>query len=321
MTPDVLLPASWYPHEMQAELLAAGIKTLVSTDGLSAALGYNVPTKTPMAYVPAFGGTSLRNVYEATGGNPIANYPRQNMCIIVTPTIAKFSYSKTIHGVPLHIRDFIGDEDEEDEDMKVKVSSEKLDTLVCVEPGHLPPGFRENAQNAMRIAVDTVRAFTNQHFDVVGCKLSPLTSGKGNIAMFLHFAHGCPFSKQEFFDSNVFDEEMRRMIQIRVIPNPVVTRFDEPQSAVKFSIKFVAVDRVLFNKAFPLLQHAIGVAFKGANLRFIKPLNKTNELSGLVQVPEKASDANLAKFAKDVAKINYNPYIYISCNAENTTVE
>ena len=312
---DVLLPASWYPHEMQAEMLAAGIKTPVFTNGLSAALGYDVPTDMPIAYVPAFGGTTLRNVYEATGGNPITSYARNNMCIIVTPTIDKFSYSKTIHGVPQRLRDFIDDEE------AVNMSIEQLDSVIGVEPGHLPAGFRENAMDAMQIALDTVRTFTDQRFEVVSRKLSPLTSGKGNVAMFLHFPDGVPFAKQDYLMSSVFDEVMKCNIKIRVIPYPVVSRFDEPQVAVKFSVKFVTVDRALFNKAFPLLQHAISGAFKDSNLRFIKPDMKANELTGVVQVPAPVSKEDIAKFSKAVAKINFNPYVYIGTVAVNTYVQ
>ena len=145
-TPDLLLPASWYPHDMQAELLAAGIKTPVHARGLAQALGFDVPSGVQVVNVPAFGGSSLRHVYTATGGNPLAQYPRDKLCIVMTPTIPNFSYSKTVHGVPIRVRDLV------DEQQRQGMEEEDLDQVVDAECGHLPPGFRGNAAAAMASA-------------------------------------------------------------------------------------------------------------------------------------------------------------------------
>lgn len=313
--PDFLLPDSWYPHEMQSELLAAKIKTPVYTSGLSAFLDCDVPD-TDVVFVPAFGGSSLRHIYDATGGNPIASIPRDDMCVIITPTLAKFSYSKTVHGVPVRVRDMLSDEEAND------FSDEELEEILAVEPGHLPSGFRENALDIQQLALTTVADHAGGWpFAVLGAKLSPLTSGKGNIAIFVQFPRGCPFDKQVYLDSGVYDNDMKRNIQIRVIPRPVVTSFDDELCGVKFTMKFLSVDNALFDKAFPLIQHVISKTFVASNLRFIKPVVKTGELVGLVQTTNDVSSHELATFKQALASIKFSPYVLVDTLAETTVIE
>lgn len=313
--PDLLLPNSWFPHEMQAEMLAANIKTPVYTAGLADKLGYQIPSY-PIVCVPSFGGTTLRNVYTATGGNPLANYNNKNLCVVMTPTINKFSYSKTVHGVPMKVKDMIDEGDAE------ALGDDILEELVAAEQGHLPPGFREDCIDIQQIAMDTIMAFTDQRFEVVATKLSPLSSGKGNIAIFLNFPSGCPFDQQQFLDSGVTDRESNlKTIQIRVIPSPIVSRFDEPQNGIKFAINFLDVDNHLFNKAFPLIQHVIMVALPGANLRYAKPDSRNRQLVGLVQMPYEAQKEDLTRLSHGLSKINYNPYIFKTVSSTNTIIE
>jgi hypothetical protein len=293
--PDVLMPSEWFSHEMQFEMLAAGIKTLVHTHGLSELFGYPMPD-TDYVYLPAFGDFTLQSVYDHTGGNPLADYARSDLCIVITPTIDKFSYSKTIHGVPTFAKDLMGDDD-------------TFDDLVYVEPGHLPYGFRESAERAQRIALDTIRSYTNQKFTVLGAKLSPLSSGKGNIAMFVHFHGGCPFHRQEFLESGQFDATMNKNIQIRLIPTPIISKFDEYISGLKFNIRYMEVDKNLYDMAFPILRHAVENSFKGSNLRFIKPSVRTNELVGVIQMSGEIFDEEIDQFIKTVRTTKYAPYI------------
>jgi hypothetical protein len=292
--PDVLMPSEWFSHEMQFEMLAAGIKTPVHTHGLSELFGYPLPN-TDYVYLAAFGDFTLRSVYEHTGGNPLAAYERSDLCIVITPTIDKFSYSKTVHGVPTFAKDLMDDD--------------TLDDLVYVEPGHLPYGFRESAERAQRIALDTIRNHTDQKFTVLGAKLSPLSSGKGNIAMFVHFHGGCRFDRQEFLESGHFDTIMNRNIQIRLIPKPIISMFDDYIPGLKFNIRFMEVDRNLYDMAFPILRHAVENCFKGSNMRFIKPSIRTNELIGVVQMSDISSDNDINQFLKTVRTTRYAPYI------------
>jgi len=294
--PDVFLPSEWFSEEMQFNMLAAGIKTPVYTRGLAELFGYTLPD-TDIVFVPAFGDFTLQSVYNESGGNPLAVYDRSELCIVITPTIDRFSYSKTIHGNPTFANELMDDDNYND--------------LVYVEPGQLPRGFRESAEKAQHIALETIKKHTDQKFTVVGAKLSPLTSGKGNIAMFVHFNDGCPFDRQEFLQSGQFDETMNKEIQIRLIPRPIVSAYDDYITGLKFTIKYMDVDRNLFEMAFPLLRHMVEKSFKGSNLRFIKPSVRTNELIGVIQISEELSDDDLKQFLKAVRAIKYTPYILL----------
>lgn len=305
--PDVFLPSEWFSHEMQFQMMAAGLKTPVYTQGLSELFGYPLPDK-EIVYVPAFGDLTLKNVFAQTGGNPIAKLPRSELCIVITPTIDKFSYSKTIHGIPTFAKDLMGDDDD------------TLDDLVYVEPGHLPHGFRESAERAQRIALDTICQYTDQKFSVVGTKLSPLSSGKGNIAMFVHFPDGCPFERQEFLMSDVFDATMNKNIQIRVIPKPLVSKFEDYNIGLKFSIRFMEVDRNLFDLSFPIIRHFVETSFANSNLRFIKPNIHTHELIGVVQTPEVPSNDELDAFCKAVKSAKYAPYVVMDVLLETVYI-
>lgn len=312
---NFLLPDSYYPHDMQAEMLAANVRTPIFTKGLDKFLGYDVPSA-GMVYVASFGGKTLRHIYEATGGNPLASFNRDNLCLVITPTLSKFSYSKTVHGAPLKVRDMLTEEECSD------MTDEELDDIIGVEPGHLPSGFRQNALEVERIALKTIEDATcGQPFTVVGSKLSPLTSGKGNIAIFVYFPHGCPFKKQEFLDSGEYDCEMNRNIKIRVIPRPVISPFDDDMCGVKFDIKFIDIDNKLFEMAFPLLQHAIATTFEGSNLRFIKPNMATKELTGLIQVNDEVDESAFKEFERAIAKINFQPYVFVSVSLRNVVIE
>jgi hypothetical protein len=191
--------------------------------------------------------------------------------------------------------------------------------VLYMENGHLPYGFRDNAIRAMGIARDTIVKYTDQKFQMVSCKLSPLTSGKGNIAMFVYFPDGCPFVRQEFLVSDKFDDQSQKMINIRVIPNPIINPSSDYMDAYMFKIKFIDVDKKLYDMAFPLIRHAIETTMKNANLRYIKPNNKTNELVGVFQLcPDDSNDID--KFMKALANINFNPYIETKIVVEKTII-
>jgi hypothetical protein len=290
-------------------MLAAGVKVPVKTTGLADVLGYDMPSEYEYVYVANFGDTTLNRVYEATGGNPIAEYDREKLCIVMTPTVEGLSYFKAVYGVPLTVGDLLPDEHTRD------MSQEDLDEVIAAEQGRLPVGFRYNAHELCELAAVTVAEHTEQKFEILGAKLSPLTSGKGNIAMFLYFPSGVPFDRQMHLDTE------SGFTKIRVIPRPVITSMVEPQHGISFCMRFIGVDDNLYSKAFPLIQNAVTSAVKDSSLRFLRLDKRTNEMHGLMQMPSLMTEANSTAVVDALSKINYNPYIYVISTAASIMIE
>lgn len=301
--PCVMMPGTWYTHEMQDAMFKAGIQTPVYTKGLSDLFGYTLPN-TEMVYLPSFGEQSLQHVYRSTGGNPIANYPRSELCIVITPTIDRFSYNRTIHGNATTLKEYMDDD----------CFHENANDIICVEEGHMPENFSSSAAMAREIAITTVMKYTDQRFNVVGAKLSPLTSGKGNIAIFLHFPNGCPFDHQDYLNSGIFCPINNKDIQIRIIPKPIMTKYDEFVESLKFEMKFLHVDSELYSLSFPLIRHAVIATLKDSNLRFIKCCNNEKKVVGVVQTTDLVTQEDVDKFVNSLQKIKYSPYVMLDVN-------
>lgn len=268
---EVMMPSAWYNHKMQFDMISAGIKTPVyNTKGLGDILGMPLPSSQTVS-LPAFGGISLREVYKASGGNPLAKYDSNEMCIIMSPTIEGFSYTKTIDGQPIF----------------------ELNTynLIGAKTGYLPHTFRQNAIEAQRIALNTVRANTPSNFEVLAVKLNPLSSGRGNLAIYIRFEGGCPFSRQCYLNSGIYgmtDDGTRsdKEITIRLIPKPVISLFDENVNCIKFEIKF---DGLVRNDTFSNLSTVIQNGIfdqdtSGYRLRYMKIADKNTKIVGVLQL-------------------------------------
>ena len=217
---DTFFSTNWHPAHYQAELIKAGIKMPVYKDSLLATLGEDqatglpLPGRTDMVYVPHFGDHCLDIIYDALPGmgNPLAQEDRSRLCLLITPPIMGFDYNKFCNGIPI-----LGDDVCEDAEVR--------EDLFGVMDGYLPDNFVENALHVQHISFDALQYHLanmspyNNRFHVLGAKLSPLSSGKANIAIFLKFEGKCPLSKQQYLDIPGVPGNMK----IRVIPEPIVT--------------------------------------------------------------------------------------------------
>ena len=238
---DCFLPNTWYPDYYQAELLAAGIKVPVYKQSLETVLGYKdnvpLPGKSDKVYVPHFGDQSIDHVYDAAEGrgNPLANEDRSKMCILITPPIQGLDYYKFCHGVPIMGKDVCDDAVIEDD-------------IVSVVDGYLPDNFRYNALHVQDISINALHnALDGKYrFEVLGAKLSPLSSGKANIAMFVKFETECPFDQQMYLPINDVSS-----MKIRVIPNPIITENSQMKmKCLDIIINVVNLDEGLFDHVY-----------------------------------------------------------------------
>lgn len=307
--PDVMMPDSWYPHDMQSKLFAASIKMPVNNnENLSKILGYTLPSKSKFVYLPSFGDFSLNHIYEATGGNPISQFDRSKLCIAITPTIEKFSYSKTVHGIPTHVREVVDDVSGLDEDL--------LNEVLYIEPGYFPNEFVPSSRDAVSTTIESVKKYTDQNFEILGSKLSPLSSGKGNIAVFLYFPNGCPFENQMFINSSYDDNT-----KIRIIPNPIISPCDFYNPAAKITLKFIDVDNNLYESTFAYIRNTIGSCIDTSNnLRFIKMDKKTNSIYAVVQLVNPLSSSNISALKKLFMSKSFTPYIIRDVVVEDTYI-
>jgi hypothetical protein len=268
---DCFLPASWYPHDVQAQLIGAGIKMpvfkkstekiLAESDELSVE-DVKLPGKTNMVYVPHFGDEAIDHIYDAYEdlGNPLALEDRNKLCLLITPPIPGLDYNKFMHGITMtkHILDKDGVKEE----------------LIRVFEGFLPYFFKDAAIDVQDASMDTLIREVGEYnsFEVLGCKLSPLSSGKANIAMFLKFDKQCPFDGQSYIP--IHYGKFRGM-KIRVIPRPFIIKNSKTKiNNLDIVIKMASMDEDLFDFAFNFGNNIITHDLR-LNTRHIR-LNKAN---------------------------------------------
>lgn len=225
-TIDCMLPDSWFDHYTQSQLIMAGIKYPVYTNALKQVYpeGTYMPTAN-IVYVPHFGDMT----FDHLGENVLAGEDQSTMCILITPPIPGFNYDKFRHGI-------VGEDGE-------------------VTPGYLPDNFVQMATHCIQISFDALHHQLYQMMDnppaytVMGAKLSPLSSGKANIALFIKFhTYESPFQIQSYYDIPSSN------LKIRVIPKPIITRTaNEKLYEVTITFDALNPDNALFQHA-----HAVG---------------------------------------------------------------
>lgn len=298
---DCALPANWYPHTVQSALMGAGIKMPVYKRNLEKVLRENddsdvrLPGKSDMVFVPHFGDRSIDIIYDADEdyGNPLALENRDNLCLLITPPIPGFDYSKFMHGIPI-----LGDDVCADEEIR--------EDLCGVMEGYLPEFFREAALDVQDQSLRTLVHSTHgmHKFVVMGCKLSPLTSGKANIVMFLKFEQECPFEHQMYIP--IYGSNMK----IRIIPKPIITKNTQTKMKnLDIVVKMYTFDEALFDYAYKfgndIITHDLGL-----NSRHIR-LNKANQ--ELIIAGHTLGDISISAYAqKSIIKkiqMGLQPYI------------
>ena len=161
---DVLMPDEWHPHDIQHQLIKAGIKYPIKYH-----LGRN-------CYMPAFGDLSMRYMIQETGGNALSGEDRSKICLVITHPVHGFNYEKAMFGYPMRDGRFI--------------------------EGFFPETFYTQARSAQKNAIDELVALTDQKYEVLGAKLNPLSSGLANIVLYVRFKQACPFEKQ-FYSNRI----------------------------------------------------------------------------------------------------------------------
>lgn len=300
MPTDVMMPSEWYSYEMQSELFAAGIKYPVyANKELEDKLDLSLPTSAfakGIVYLPHFGNFSMRNLHQATGGNPLTKEERSRMCLVITQPIEGLSYSRAFHGNPQY--DNEGDE-----------------FPAVIIPGQLSRNFRENAIIVQRQAMMALRRMTDQHFEVMGCKLSPLSSNRANIVMYVRFEHECPFERQ-FYEALKPAElrlQQRRGYQVsenvgskvRIVPRPIISD-EEYIPCAKLEIQFAFVDNGLFEHAYNYVQHLVEDKM-GMHLRHIRLQRNEHKLQAVAQFGDMTVPADFDKQVAELQRYTKNP--------------
>jgi hypothetical protein len=220
MAAAVLLPEEWCDPVVQARMIQCGLVAPVFASGVARVLpGFQAQA----AVVPFLGDGYNARMWQRTDGNPLAELPRDRLCIVITGVIPEFSYDQTFHGVV----------DLEDN---------------TVTPRPLPYGFEHNVRGVVQATLRAVSQHTRERFTIVAQKLNPLASGRANVALHLLFEHACPFDKQAY----VRDRAGRTVF--RVIPRPIMTRDGEMGECFEFTLPVVNGDSELFATVYDTLQ-------------------------------------------------------------------
>jgi hypothetical protein len=281
---DCMLPDSWYDHHIQSKLIMAGIKYPVYTNALQQVFpeGTNMPSA-KVVYVPHFGDMS----FDHLGDNVLAEEDNTTMCILITPPIPSFSYEKFRHGI--------------------------INQDGSVSPGYLPDNFVHMASQSIQISFHALHNQLYQMMDnppaytVMGSKLSPLSSGKANIAIFIKFhTYESPFQVQSYYDipgSN---------FKIRIIPKPIITRTpNEKLHEINITFDVLNPDNHLFQHA-----HAVGSRIVSHDLKLNFKHAKVIAGSKVSLVAHSKQPVNLSTHhARSLsAKISYAIMPYIVTN-------
>ena len=197
--------------EDQIKLIDAGIVYPACSKGYMQYLGEDTAIMSAKhVYVPNVGNKLLDIIHDQpmSTGNPLAFENASDMCLVITPPIAGFDYDKFANGNVLYGKHY-GCFDED-----------VIDEPVTACPGYLPEYFVENARHVQALAINAIAQVTrgNHQFEVVGAKLNPLSSGMGNIVMYVKFPMGCPFNTQSYFP--IYGTNMK----VRVVPKPFITK-------------------------------------------------------------------------------------------------
>lgn len=245
MMPCALLPHEWCDHRVQAQLLACGLSTAVYSKGLDEVVDGFSPGGSTHAIVPFWGDKFINRVWQATG-NPMADLPREHLCIAMSPVIPGFTYDWTFYGVV-------------DEDAQLPTKRP------------LPRFFQENVHRVVHATHMAIAAHTTVPYQVVAMKLNPLASGRANVAIHLLFERPCPFERQQYLS------------HVRVIPRPIMTHDGELGDTYEFSVPVINGDARLFDTAYDMFQAFVEKEV-GLHMRHIRTSKTFDAIFAVAQV-------------------------------------
>jgi hypothetical protein len=287
---DVMFDNDWHPHATQYQLLKTGLKAPVYSKGLSTLIpGFPENHKDEIVYVPFLGDNSIKQAWQASGGNPLANEDREKLCLLISPVIIGFNYDDVFYG---HV-------DSEDDELVTRTE--------------IPSYFERNVYQTIDFTVRAFSQVTTQPYQILASKLNPLSSGKANIVMYIKFSHYCEFDRQTYYTPEGFVSRMKNTPKIRIIPKPYITKFGEPEQGYKFTFNFMNGDEEIYKHMFHTLQTFVERDLN-LHLRHIKGNTAGNTLTVFTQSTKNSAN-DIAVF-KDrmknfVSKYKQNiaPYI------------
>lgn len=219
---DVLFKS--YATDFQVPVALAGLTMPVYVKSLRAGL-YVLPSflkDEDIVRMPGLGDKSLDNLYdeEPEMGNPLSYVPKKELCLVITPPIWGFKYDQVLHGVAVKVKDMIDDGDD------AEMVREHGDEAIAARRGCMPDDFVGNVKRLQRVSLERMQAENPcAPFEVLGARLSPLTSGAANVLIVLRFSEGCPYKTQHYLD--IPGVSGMRNMRVRVIPQPIIVKNSE----------------------------------------------------------------------------------------------
>jgi hypothetical protein len=237
--------------EDQIKLIDAGIVHPVDSKAYLGYLGDDVNViSSKTVYVPHIGDRLVDVIHDQPlgSGNPLASENQNDMCLVITPPIQGFDYDKFANGNVLYPKHF------------GCLDPEIYSDPVSAVRGYLPENFVENAQHVKAMTLQTLAQLTRQDapFEVVGAKLNPLSSGLGNIVLFVKFSGGCPFNSQTYVP--IYGTNMK----VRIVPKPFITKNSSTKMYnIEVGIKVQNPDAGLFDSVYKYASSVIERDLKG----------------------------------------------------------
>ena len=255
---DVMLPNEWFSHSDQFKLFQAHLKYPVYTDGVIKLFGQdgtfdNFAQRNSKCFLPNFGDEVLRHVFDnSKRGDPLYEEDRADLCLLFSPVIKGFNYERSVFGTVL------GDGK-------------------TVRKGQFDDDFARNAIYAQQVAQLVMQDYSDgSKYEILGTKLNQLQSGNCNVAMYLKFPRGCPFESQVYLQSKSFNT------RVRVLPNPIVSRFKQDSHGIKLTFTFLAVTQDLYDRSYGFIRSVVKDEL-GMFMRYIKTRMERGQLEVYAQ--------------------------------------
>lgn len=222
----------------QIKLIDAGIVYPVDSKAYLSYLGDNVSTiSNKVVYVPNIGDRLVDLIHDqpASSGNPLSAHNQGEMCLVITPPIQGFDYDKFANGNVLYPKHF------------GCLDQDIFSTPVAACNGYLPDHFVENVHHVKNMTLHTIAQLAEEDapFEVVGAKLNPLSSGMGNIVLYVKFPMGCPWSQQQYLPIRGTN------MKVRIVPKPFITKNSDTKIFnIDVNVKVSNPDEYMFQKMY-----------------------------------------------------------------------
>lgn len=211
------------------------------------------------AYLPAeYYSIPMQNMFIAAGlVAPIVKNGFRSMMPYISTDTARMMYQYT-DGNPLFF--------EKKNKMAVVVSpplpTGKFDFRYLLEYGqfNFPHDFVKKCHDTIAYTQAALGELTKQPYTIEAAKLNLLSSGKATIALFIKFETFCEFPDQFYYEPKdvVNNYKCSMTPKIRIIPDPIISRYMEPYKTMKFDVSLKPMtindERTKFDTWYIILQ-------------------------------------------------------------------